>query len=298
MSLAPIAVFAYNRPDHLAQTLDALRKNPEAEASELFVFSDGAKNAMASDQVATVRRYLRQISGFARVHLVERPENCGLSRSIIEGVTGLCVSHGRVIVVEDDIVTSPYFLRFMNDGLNCYEHDERIISIHGYQFPVSGTLPETFFLRGADCWGWATSKRGWDLFEANGSRLLEKLEAQALTYRFDLDGTYPYTRMLRRQIERKNDSWAIRWHASVFLRGGLTLYPGRSLVRNIGTDGTGRHCAVTSAYSGGMTDQPVRVGQIPVEENTSARDEIVRFHKLSQPSFISRVVRRLAGIAN
>lgn len=295
---APIAVFAYNRPRHLAQTIEALRNNPEAGKSELYVFSDGARNEPATDPVAAVRQYVRQVSGFSAVHIVERPENYGLGRSIIEGVTGLCAAHGRVIVVEDDIVTSPHFLKFMNDGLNCYAHDERVISIHGYQFPVSGALPESFFLRGADCWGWATWKRGWDLFEPDGRRLLEALETRRLTHRFDLDGAYPYTRMLKRQIEGRNDSWAIRWHASAFLHDKLTLYPGRSLVRNIGTDGTGRHCAATGAYTGAMAELPVAVGEIPVEESALARDRIVRFHRASRPSIARRAVRKLAGIAN
>ena len=127
----------------------------------------------------------------------------------------------KVIVLEDDLVTSPHFLQYMNDGLGIYERDDRVISIHGYSYPVHGKLPETFFLRGADCLGWATWKRGWDLFEDDGQRLLNELERRNLTRSFDFDGSYPYTQMLRDQIAGSNSSWAVRWYASAFLRDKL-----------------------------------------------------------------------------
>lgn len=296
MHYAPIALFAYNRLAHVTQTVQALLRNPEARDSELYVFSDAANTAMAADPVAVVRHYLHGVSGFAAVHVIERPENYGLARSIIDGVTRLCERYGRVIVVEDDLVTSPHFLRFMNDGLNRYEHVGRVISIHGYQYPVTTSLPETFFLRGADCWGWATWKRGWDLFEANGRLLLRQLKERKLTHRFDFDGAYPYTRMLKKQIEGKNNSWAIRWHASAFLRDKLTLYPGRSLVRNIGTDNSGTHCSTTGVYTGEVSDTPIQVDPIRVEEHAYAKEQIAAFHKASRPSIPMRILRRLTSM--
>jgi len=107
-------------------------------------------------------------------------------------------------------------------------------SIHGYWYPVDRQVPETFFLRGASCWGWATWSRAWQLFEGDGRQLLAELERQGLTHRFDLDGAMAYTRMLKDQIAGKNNSWAIRWHAAMFLAGRLQLSPGTSLVRNTG----------------------------------------------------------------
>ena len=155
-SKVPIALFAYNRPRHLRRTVEALLSNPEARASELFIFSDGAKDSADAPAVAEVRRYVRQISGFAAVQHIQRETNFGLARSIVDGVSRICSEYGRVIVVEDDLVTSPHFLRFMNEGLALYEPEERVISIHGYVYPVKAELPETFLLHGADCWGWAT----------------------------------------------------------------------------------------------------------------------------------------------
>jgi len=295
-TITPIALFAYNRPEHLRATVDALRNNVEASNSPLYVFSDAAKNAGSAEAVRQVRDYLRHIDGFGEVHIVRRTENFGLARSIIEGVTRVCEKHGRAIVLEDDIVVSPHFLKYMNEGLDRYEDDHRVISIHGYQYPVRAALPETFFMRGADCWGWATWMRGWALFEQDGQRLLNKLMERRLSTYFDYDGAYPYTKMLRQQIKGENDSWAIRWHASAFLLNMLTLCPGRSLVQNIGTDGSGVHCASTTEFSGGVAQGPVDVREIPVEENVAARREIVRFHRAARASTAVRLARRLAAL--
>ena len=240
MSTAPIALFAYNRPDHVRRTVEALQRNAGAVTSDLHVFSDAPRNPAAAEGVALVRDYIRRIDGFGTVEIVERERNLGLARSIVDGVTRLCHARGKVIVVEDDLITSPSFLGFMNDALAFYEGDSRVISIHGYCYPIAD-LPETFFLRGADCWGWATWKRGWDLFEPDGRKLLIELRRRSLTDDFDFDGSYPYTRMLEDQTHGKNESWAIRWYASAFLLNKLTLYPGSSLVQNIGADGSGIH---------------------------------------------------------
>ncbi len=245
--------------------------------------------------MAEVRSYIRSIAGFKSVAIVERERNFGLARSIIDGVTRVCEEYGRVIVVEDDLVTSPYFLIYMNDALALYQDEGSVISIHGYVYPVKTVLPETFFLKGADCWGWATWKRGWDLFEADGGVLLQELTQRGLTHRFDFDGTYPYTRMLKDQIKGKNDSWAVRWYASAFLKDKLTLYPGRSLVLNIGNDSTGTHCSTTSTFSGEITNTRVNVKLIPIEDNLLARQQIRRFFQ-ARPWLVTRMIQKLMGM--
>jgi hypothetical protein len=293
---APVALFVYNRPGHTRQTVEALLANTLASQTRLYVFSDAPRNDAASPGVAEVRSYIRGIAGFKTVTIIERETNFGLARSIIDGVTRLCKECGSVIVVEDDLVTSPYFLKFMNEGLDLYERDERVISIHGYVYPVIKTLPETFFLRGADCWGWATWKRGWDLFEPDGQLLLRELSMRKLTHRFDFDGAHPYVRMLKNQIKGKNNSWAIRWYASAFLKNKFTLYPGRSLVHNIGTDNSGAHCSTTTVFSGEVADSPIMIAPISVEENEYARQQIIKFHRAARRLTPRRVLRKLASM--
>jgi len=192
-------------------------------------------------------------------------------------------------VLEDDLVTSPYFLQYMNDALNLYENDNRVISIHGYCYPIDG-LPETFFLKGADCWGWATWKRGWSLFEQDGSRLISELERRKLVERFDCFGAYDFSGMLKGQIEGRNDSWAIRWYASALLQGKLTLYPGKSLVHNTGNDASGRHCAAIDAFDAALSLSPVQVGDITVEEHPGVLAQFHHFLKQAKPGIVSRVI--------
>ena len=296
MTCAPVALFVYNRPGHTRQTVEALLANTVANQTRLHVFSDAPKNEAVSPAVAEVRSYIRSIAGFKSVTIIERETNFGLARSIIDGVTHLCEEYGHVIVMEDDLVTSPYFLIFMNQGLDLYERDERVISIHGYVYPVMETLPETFFLRGADCWGWATWRRGWDLFEPDGKSLLQELKTHNLTQRFDFDGAHPYVRMLKNQIKGNNNSWAIRWHASAFLKNKLTLYPGRSLVHNIGTDNSGAHCSTTTVFAGKIADSPIAIELISVEENEFARQQIIKFHKAVRRMTPGRVFRKLSDM--
>src|SRR3989337_2261525 len=195
----------------------------------------------------------------------------------------------QIIVLEDDLLSSPFFLKFMNEGLEYYKDEDKVISINGYLFPVIARLPETFFLKGADCWGWATWKRGWDLFEPDGEKLLGDMRKRHLKKEFDFNGAYPYTKMLEDQTRGKNNSWAIRWYASAFLNDKLTLYPGRSLTKNIGTDASGTHCGKTDLYESQISLNPIEITDIPIEENRSAREEFGRFMKEVQPGLGVRV---------
>lgn len=292
---APIALFAFNRPAHLTSCLESLRANPEAAASALHVFCDGARHAADAEGVAAVRRIARAATGFASVAVVEQPENRGLARSVIAGVTALLACNETVIVVEDDLVVAPGFLRFMNDALDMYARDECVASVHGYVYPVSEPLPDSFFLRGADCWGWATWGRAWRIFEADGAALLRALRERGLERRFDLDGAYPYTRMLAEQVAGRNASWAVRWHASCFLRDMLTLYPGRSLVQNIGNDASGTHCADTGRFTVDIAVRPSVLQRIPLVESEAARRAFARFLRGSWGERLGGSIRTFAA---
>jgi hypothetical protein len=295
-TLAPIALFVYNRPRHTRQTVDALLKNELAGESDLFIFSDAPKKPEFTEAVQEVRGYIKTISGFRSVTIFEREKNFGLAHSIIDGVTRLCDEHGRVIVLEDDLVTSPYFLKYMNDALDLYEHDERVICIHGYTFPVEEKLAETFFLRGADCWGWATWKRGWDLFEPDGNALLAELGGRNLKYQFDYNGAYDFTKMLEGQISGKNDSWAIRWHASAFLKEKLTLYPGRSLVHNIGNDNSGSHCGTTTEFDVKLSDTPIIFNNITVEPSQKSSLAFENFLRKMKKGLLQRLLLKIRAL--
>jgi len=265
---APIVLFTFNRPVHARRTLKSLAGNAEFLDSPLVIYSDGARNASEKEQVEETRRIIRDWPHPNKT-LIERDCNWGLANSIIAGVTQLCEEYGRVIVLEDDMVTSPFFLAYMNAALVTYEEDDRVISIHGYSFPIDN-LPEAFFIKGASCWGWATWKRGWDLFEPDGERLYAVLKEKKMMYRFNVNGVYPYRKMLKDQMLGKNNSWAIRWNASALINQKLTLHPGRSLVWNIGLDGTGHHCDQYDGFESPLTFQPIRLTNLSVVESAIA----------------------------
>lgn len=280
---APVIVFAYLRADHLRRSIESLQANPEAKDTDLTVFCDAPKRPEQQPLAQAVREYIESLSGFRSVTRVYRPNNMGLARSIIDGVSQFLAAHDRVIVLEDDLVVSPHFLRYMNDALERYRDDPRVASVHGYSYPTPETLPETFFLEGADCWGWATWSRAWAHLEPDGARLLRELRERKLTHRFDFDNRFPYVQMLEDQVAGRNSSWAIRWHAATYLKGLLTLYPGRSLVHNIGNDSSGTHCGRSDAMGTTSTQAPVPVQAIAVQPCEPARQAFGRFLANQRP---------------
>jgi hypothetical protein len=295
-SHAPIALFAFRRPDHLKRTLDALMACPEAAASALTIYCDGPRRDADVAAVQAVRDLARRCTGFLSLNVIESEHNRGLASSIIGGVGEQLSIAEQVIVVEDDLVVSPHFLRYMNDALALYADEPKVASIHGYSYPVGTALPETYFLRGADCWGWATWRRAWPLFRLDGAELLAELRGRGLTRRFDLDGGFGFTRMLEQQIEGRNDSWAIRWHASCFLAERLTLYPGRSLVHNIGNDASGTHRSQRSNYAQAVATAPVRVERLPLDANEVARQAFVRFFRDSRSGPVRRAAQAVRRV--
>lgn len=293
MTLAPILLFVYNRPEHLKRMVESLSRNPLADESELVVFSDAPKTEADEENVAYVRRYVHAIEGFRKVTVVERDENWGLARSIIDGVTRLVNEYGRVIVLEDDLVVAPYFLQFMNDALEMYKDEPKVGHIQACDFTKDLSLPETFLIKWTGSWGWATWDRAWKYFNPDGAALLKELEDRHLTYRFDFNGKYGYTRMLRRQIEGKNNSWAIRWNASLFLNDILSLNVGRSLVQNEGFDGSGTNCGGGGLYDSNLSQVPVMLKKIlPIRENEQARRAYVRYYARTN-SFFAKAIRRI-----
>ena len=279
MTPAPIALFAYNRPTHLARTLEALRDNPLAHESRLHIYSDGPKAPGDEPAVAQVRHMIRKTDGFAEVTIHEQTANIGLARSIIAGVTELSELYGSVIVLEDDLVVAPGFLTFMNQALEHYEHASRVMAISGYLFPVehSEHLTSTFFFSVPASWGWGTWHRAWKQFQHDSTQLLMGLRAKSDQDRFDVDGAYPYFTQLKLQAAGKLDVWGVRWYATMFAAKGLCLYPSQSLVQNIGMDGSGMHCNRSSQFDVALSKSKTWRFSDQVEESIVARNEVRSF---------------------
>ena len=293
MKLAPILLFVYNRPLHVKRSIESLLANELAKDSELYIFSDAAKDETAQTDVDEVRKIVHSIDGFKQIHFVEREKNWGLARNIIDGVTRLVNEYGRVIVLEDDLIVAPYFLKFMNDALETYQDEEKVGHIQACDFTKDPSLPDTFLIKWTGSWGWATWKRAWKHFNPNGQELLDELVKRNLTHRFDFNGKYGFTRMLKKQIEGKNNSWAIRWNASLFLADILSLNVGKSLIQNEGFDGSGTNCGSGNLYDSNLWMKPLPVVKIsPIVENEEARKAFSRYYARTN-SFFAKAIRRI-----
>jgi len=242
MTFAPIALFAFNRPGHLARTLAALAENPGASGSHLIIFCDGSRSSQEQERVDAVRRIATSACGFRSVTLRTRAENAGLRTSIVEGVTRLLTENERVIVLEDDMVTSPFFLGYMNGALDRFRDFPQVMHIAGYMWPIAANgLPDAFFLRCSSCWGWATWSRAWRHFRVGRDPDANPPSRREI-HAFNLDSSFDYWSMLRNDEAGRIRTWAVWWYWSVFRQNGLCLHPRESLVRQEGLDGSGTHC--------------------------------------------------------
>lgn len=286
--LAPIAIFAYNRPDHLRRTLDHLARCAEYSRSPVTIFCDGARTPAHAEAVAATRAIARELVG-AKGTVVERVHNLGLAASVIAGVTDLCSRHGRVVVLEDDLLVQPGFLRFMNGALDAWADAPRVMQVSGFMFPIQEFAARTdaFFIPFVETQGWATWDRAWRAFDpacTGWERVLSDRDCQR---RFDVDDSYHFSDLLRWQMEGKLDTWGVRWYWSVFQSGGLTLCPPQSLVEQIGSDGSGTHGSILwRRYA------ERRAGLTPVDALTWPRDPAVDRAALS---LIERELRALGG---
>jgi len=290
-TFAPIALFVYNRPQHTERTVKFLKQNELAAESRLFIFSDGAKTTADEDKVKEVREYIKSIEGFKSVEIIERKENMGLANSVIAGVSRLVKDYKQVIVFEDDLITSPHTLSYFNDALNRYRNEDKVMHIGAYMYNLKeNTLPQSFFYRAATSWGWATWDRAWQHFEPNIDVLIPQFDAKKRAA-FSIDHTMNFWKQIQDFKNGKNNSWAIRWYASIFLRGGLTLNPTHSLVNNIGHDGTGVHSGINDIYNVIINPKPINVFPAKIKENPIAYKAIKQFLSTRKGSLLQRLKR-------
>jgi hypothetical protein len=297
--LAPIVLFTYCRFANTKETVEHLLKNEEARCSDLIIYSDAPKNEKAIEGVRITREYLHSITGFKSVTIIEREQNLGLANSIVDGVTAVVNKYGRVIVLEDDLSVSPYFLKYMNEGLERYEDRKDIASIHGYIYPVKAKMPEALLIKGADCWGWATWKRAWDVFCFDAKSLYNRIIDAHLEKEFDFNYSYPYVDMLKRQIDGSAGSWAICWYASAFLKDMYTLYPGQSLVQLNDIVGNGAtHGSTPIAYLVDVKSTPINWNMVEDQvESLEGRKAFELFFKSLKtwksyiPNFIINILK-------
>ncbi len=299
--ISPIILFVYNRPIHTRKTLEALQKNELASESELFIFSDGPK-IENDENIKKVREYIKTIDGFKSVTIIEREKNLGLANSVISGVTEIIDKYGKVIVLEDDIVTSKYFLGFMNEALDFFENDSNIFSISGFsdkrvEIP-SNYKKEIYLSYRFGSWGWATWRNCWDKVDWIIKDYDEFLSNKKIRKEFNRGGM-DMADMLISQMDGKIDSWAIRFDYAHFKNNCFNVRPVKSLVSNIGCDGSGVHCGVSEEYKNDTSDiYCPKLGKIEFNKKIVANFRILYkkdkpYKKYSIKRFLSKITRRI-----
>lgn len=300
MPHAPIVLFTYNRPYHTKRTLESLALNVLAKESVLYIYCDGEKSISTQEEkekIKQVRQVVKEQNWCKKVYIFESENNKGLAQSIIQGVSEVVKKHGKVIVLEDDLLLSEHFLSYMNGALNHYENEKRVWHISGWNYPISNKrIGDAFFIRVMNCWGWATWKDRWEHFEKDADKLIEEFTPKMIKS-FNLDNTINFWKQVELNKSGKIDTWAIFWYATIFKNHGLCLNPTISFVENIGLDGSGVHCGNHENIKETILNNKNNI-QFPDEivENRLALTRIKRWAKRNKKPLFLRVVYKLVKL--
>jgi len=285
-TLAPIVFFAYNRPVHTRQVLESLHQNKWAGESSLWIYIDGPKPGASEETlkaIEEVKKVVREKKWCKEVSIIEAPVNKGLVKSTIEGITRMVNEFGKVIAMEDDGLVSPGFLTYMNDALDFYENEPRVMHISAYARPdlaPAEVKESTYFFYHTTTWGWGTWKRAWDKFTPDAMAVRAAVKKKGNIKKLNMDGTFEFYWGLLAVAKSNMTSWNTIWHSVVFLHDGLCLYPKRSLVSNIGHDGSGTNCAPDDRFQINNEElaNEIEVTGIPLTEHAGVRAYYTGLH--------------------
>jgi hypothetical protein len=297
VELAPIVLFVYKRPEHATQLLRSLKSNKEAAHSKLFVFSEAPKSPKEAELVNETRKIIRSESWCKDVVLIERDEHLGCRKNIEDGITQIIGEYGKAIIVEEDLILGRHFLSFMNQGLERYAEEERVMHLSGYMWPVEQTnIPESFFIKFVGIWGWATWKRAWDKLERDHRKLEEALRERQLIREFCLNDGYKPLFSWLKDLDRK-DTWDVIWYASVFLNDGLSLQSGRTLTANTGNDGSGLHSLASNMFDVEAGDFLPRSFPDRIEQDEVMAKAVSDWFRKNR-SYTKRIAERFRTLTN
>jgi len=262
--LSPICLFTYNRLDETQQTVVALQQNLLVGESELFVFSDGSRNDQGKPKVQAVREFIHTIKGFKSVTIIESEINLGLANSIISGVSRMLEKYKNVIVLEDDLITSPNFMNFMNQGLDFYQHAQNVESISAYSLSLKDKSKAVYFQTRPGSWGWATWKDRWnpDIFDKEKIKNEISSDVNVLN-RFKRICGADMSKMLMGSVNNQNDSWYVRWAFDHYRNNKYSVFPTYSYIQNIGFSVAGTHCKGINTYISAPVDEQLIDIELP-----------------------------------
>ncbi len=295
MNFAPIVLFVYNRPYHTRKTVESLQLNELSANSELFIYCDAAKNDDTQENVDEVRSYVASIDGFKKITIIQRDKNLGLDPSVIGGVTSVVNTYGKVIVLEDDLVTSPYFLKYMNDALEFYKNEKKVWHISGWNYPIMPEgLDDVFLWRVMNCWGWGTWKDRWQHYEQDINKSIKSFSKEdIITFNVKYGD---FWKQVETNVKKRDFNWDIRWYATIFKKNGLCLNPTQTFVENIGLDGSGIHCGKTEIYTSTLSSNQNIILTRVLKGNSLAVKKIQDFFKKQKQNILVKIINKLSMI--
>jgi len=299
MYFSPVIIFAYNRLNHLKKTINSLKKNLYANKTRLIIYLDYPKEKKFTQDYHSIKKYYKQISGFNKKEIILRKKNFGLSKNIVNAVNQELKKYKSIIVLEDDMICDRFFLQYMHYYLNKFRNSNKIVSIHGYNYPLKNTkkLNNFFFIRGADCWGWGTWASKWKIYQKNSAKLIKNIKNRGLVSDFNFKNSYNYFGMLEDAHRKINNSWAIKWYASAFLRNKLTLYPKFSLIKNIGMDGSGIHSYRSKKFDIKLRNKKLHlIKNIDVKEDENAKYLFINYFNSLKISKVDLILNKIKNV--
>lgn len=299
MNLAPIAIFAYNRPIHLERVLISLQQNELFGSSKIYVFVDGPKNNNDVKKITQVNKILNNYLKGLNFEIIQKNMNIGLSKSIVGGINFIfeVEGHNRIIVLEDDIVVNKNFLKFMNFALDHFENKKSVWHIGGWQYPIDfkNNKENYLFFKYMNCWGWGTWKNRWSFFEKNPKSLITQFDMRMIK-KFNYDNSHNFFSQILGNYENKIDTWAIFWYSTIFLNGGLCFYPRKTLCHNIGTDGEGTHRQILKIGTSFEDYEVLETDfkEIKIYEKNNDRSDLINYFKsINKVSLASKIVNKI-----
>ncbi len=291
--LAPVVIFVYNRLQYLKKTINNLKKNELAKDTRIFIFSDAGINYFDKIHVSKVRNYLKNIDGFKKIKIYHRKKNFGLAKNIISGVTQVFKKENKLIVIEDDILTSKNFLRYMNESLKKYENKKKVWHISGWSYNINLKIENSaYFTRVMNCWGWATWKNRWKNFRKDPEKFLRKWDEKKIKS-FNIDNSYNFFSQIIRNKKKIINTWGIFWYASIFDKNKLCLNPKNSLTQNIGFgENSTNTYTISKIFESRLKKSKFDKTKLPnkLKENTIVFDTIKKeFEKNKKKSFLRKI---------
>ena len=300
MSYAPIILFVYNRPYHTKRVLDCLSKNELFDKSEIIIFSDGNRSDEDFDEVKKVRELIENYDFNIKCHLIKRESNLGLSENIITGTSEILNHREKAIIMEDDILTSPYFLRYMNDALEKYENDENVWHISGWNYPIEidkfNYDKQAFFWSVMNCWGWGTWKNRWKNYKKDPIYLIKNWSPEKIS-KFNLNDSFDFWSQVKKNYNGSINTWAIFWMTTIFEHNGLCLNPIESFVTNIGHDNSGENSTISTKFDSDLAKKNIKAWPNSKENYDKVIEKIISENFIdSKNSVMQKLLNKIKNL--